>query len=267
MQPELPTIHMFWHGAPLSRVERVCLASFRENGHTVDLYVYQEPLAVPSGIRLRDAAEILPLSSLFRHRRSQSLALFADWFRYRLLLERGGIWADTDVICLQPLDYPGKEIYGWQDDKTINNAVLGLPPGHELAQWLAACCENPNRLLPYDSFGMRVRKLRRRFLQGDRRSNVRWGEYGPKGLTAAARHFGYAQKALPPRHFYPVPCDDWHVLFESGTTRPPPSLEDSHAVHLWNERIGRTPGFDKIGRFPEDSPYEQLCRRFIKNDV
>ena len=51
----LPVIHMFWHGAPLSRVERLCLASFVANGHPVHLYVYDEPAGVPAGVRLRDA--------------------------------------------------------------------------------------------------------------------------------------------------------------------------------------------------------------------
>ena len=33
---------------------------------------------------------------------SGSLAAFSNLFRYKLLLERGGWWVDTDVICLRP---------------------------------------------------------------------------------------------------------------------------------------------------------------------
>src|SRR5262245_49782027 len=93
----LPVIQMFWHGPPLSRMERLSIASFLQNGHAVDLHVYDEPAGVPAGVRLLDAARILPRSALFRHKRTQSLALFADWFRYRLLFEHGGIWVDSDV--------------------------------------------------------------------------------------------------------------------------------------------------------------------------
>jgi len=265
MSHRLPTIQMFWHGAPLSRIERLCMASFCAHGHPVDLYVYEDPSPVPAGVRLRDASEILPAEAMFRHKRTQSLGLFADWFRYRLLAERGGIWADADVVCLAPFDYASEEIYGWQDEHLINNAVLGLPAGHELAVWLAACCEDPNRVLPYDSFGVRLRKWRRRTLLGNRRDAVGWGENGPKGLTRAVRHFGCESKALPSWHFYPVPPDQHGVLFQSPREGGAVDVTRSRAVHLWNTLLESEPGFDKNARFAEDSPYEQLCRRYLRN--
>jgi Alpha 1,4-glycosyltransferase conserved region/Glycosyltransferase sugar-binding region containing DXD motif len=254
---------MFWHGAPLSRIERLCIASFLAHGHPVDLYVYETPAMLPSGVRLMSAEGILPRALLFTHRRTGSLGPFSDWFRYRLLTERGGIWADADVVCVAPLSYPQAEIFGWQDAHALNNAVLGLPAGHELAAWLAACCEEPNRLLPYDGLSMRLRKLRRRYFAGDRRDGVRWGEYGPKGLTQAARHLGYLDKAQPAAHFYPVRCDDWRVMFASSAHKKPPWTPDSRAVHLWQQMMNSAPGFDKNARFPEDSPFEELCRRYL----
>jgi len=247
-------------------MERLSLASFRDNGHPVHLYVYDEPAGVPAGVRVMDAEEILPRSTLFRHKRTQSFALFADWFRYRLLFERGGIWADADMVCLKPFDYESAEVYAWQDEKYINNAVLGLPAGHPLASWLASCCENPNRLLPYDNFGMRLRKLRRRVLQGDRRDKVRWGENGPKGLTRAARYLGYADRALPSWHFYPVSPQQYRTLFESPVGDGAALPSGSRAVHLWNHLLDEHGPFDKNHRFPPDSPYEQLCARYLNDD-
>ncbi|HEV7715772.1 MAG TPA: glycosyltransferase, partial [Steroidobacteraceae bacterium] len=230
-QRQLPTIQMFWHGAPLSRMERLAIVSFQQNGHPVDLYTYDELSGVPPGVQLRDAEQILPRSALFRHRRTQSLALFADWFRYRLLFERGGIWADVDVVCLKPFDYSNDEVYAWQDDRYINNAVLGLPKGHALASWLDKCCENPNEMLPYDDLGIRLLKLRRRVLQGDRREGTRWAENGPKGLTRAARHLGYADRALPSWHFYPVSPEQHNSLFASPKEGQQIVFNGSRAVH------------------------------------
>src|ERR1700676_5221189 len=123
----LRPVQMFWHGAPLSRIERLCMASFVAHGHALHLYVYEEPPQPPAGIALMDAEKILPRAQLFTHRRSGSLASFSDWFRYRLLKERGGIWADTDVVCLAPLAYAQAEIFGWQDAPPLNNAGPGLP--------------------------------------------------------------------------------------------------------------------------------------------
>lgn len=261
----LPTIHMFWYGAPLSRVERVCMASFVANGHALHLHVYDEPQHVPAGVQLMDASQILSRDLIFRHRRTGSVGLFADWFRYRLLYARGGIWADADVVCLKPFAFPDPVVFALQDYEYLNNAVFGVPPGHELAAWMAACCEDPNRILPYDSLSIRFRKWRRRYLQGNRRDRIRWGEYGPKGLTRAARHLGYFHKALPTQTFYPVPCDQWQLLFEDSAQARALSLEESYGVHLWNNMMGEVPGFDKNARFPADSPFEKLCRRFLRN--
>jgi Glycosyltransferase sugar-binding region containing DXD motif len=260
---KLLTVQMFWHGAALSRIERLCIASFIAQGHPLHLYAYEPPEALPPGVRVLDADEILPRAALFRHRRTGSLGPFSDWFRYRLLQERGGIWADADVVCLAPLEYQQAEIFGWQDASCVNNAVLGLPAGHELAAWMAAACEDPNRILPYDSFGMRLRKWRRRYFEGNRRERIRWGEYGPKGLTHAARHLGYVHRAQPTTHFYPLHCEDWRALFESRADRGPLWGPESRAVHLWQEMMKRASGFDKNAQFPADSPFEALCRRYL----
>lgn len=263
MMQTLPVIQMFWHGPPLSRVERLSLTSFVHHGHPVHLYVFEEPADVPGGVTLRDAEEILSRRLLFRHRRTQSLALFADWFRYRLLFERGGIWADTDMVCLKPFDYGLPRLFAWQDERVINNAVLGLPAGDPLASWMATVCEHPNRWLPYDDLGFRLRKLNRRFLRGNRRGDVRWGESGPGGLTRAIRHFGYAHEALPAWHFYPVKYENYRVLFESPGAGAAVDLERSHAVHLWNNLIERYDPSSKARQFPAGSPFEQLYERYV----
>ena len=258
----LPTIQMFWHGPALSRIEQLSMMSFMRNGHPVHLYVYEEPQGVPDGVRVMNAAEILPRSSLFLHRRRQSVAHFADWFRYRLLFARGGLWADTDMVCLQPFDYPSPVVFAWQDDRHLNNAVLGLPAGDALAEWLANACEFPNRILPYDSFRMRLMKLKRRF-KGMGRESVRWGDTGPYGLTRAARHLGYAEHALPQWHFYPVRFEDHRVLFESPQAGVDLSFSRSRAVHLWNQIIEAGQSLDKNARFPADSPFEQWWARYV----
>jgi hypothetical protein len=263
---ELLAVQMFWHGAPLSRIERLCMSSFLAHGHPVHLYVYEAPVAPPAGVRLMNAGDILPRESLFTHRRTGSLGSFSDWFRYQLLKERGGIWADADVVCLAPLSYSQDEIFGWQDAEVLNNAVLGLPAGHELATWLAECCADPNRLLPYDTLSLRLRKLRRRFFGGNRRDRVRWGEYGPKGLTQAARYLGYLQAALPVEHFYPVSCEDWRIMFAGRAAQTLPWTEQSRAVHLWQQMMQTSAGFDKNARFPADSPFEELCRRYLQKE-
>ena len=264
-QRALSNVHMFWHGPPLSRIERLCMSSFVAHGHAVHLHVYDEPQRVPAGVTIRDANGVLPRAELFVHRSSGSLAVFADWFRYRLLAEHGGLWVDTDVVCLRPFDHPGPEIFGWQDQSTINNAVLGLPQNHALARWMLASCELPNRFLPYDSLRMRRRKLVRRLL-GRGHAASKWGETGPAGLTAAARHLGCASRALPFWHFYPIHYQNWHTVFDATLRDRSNLIDGSYGLHLWNEMTRRQPGFDRDGRFPDDSLFEQLWTRYVTSD-
>jgi hypothetical protein len=261
----LPIIHMFWHGRPLSRIERLSMSSFLANGHPVHLHAYDTIAGMPTGVTLHDAAKVLPASAIFRHEKSGSIAAFADWFRYRLLYEHGGIWADTDMICLKPLEYETDEVFGWMDSQTINNALLGLPKGHRLSHWMAQCCEHPNRWLPYDNSRTRRRKLKRR-LKLNRRGNIQWGEYGPDGITRAAHHFGMADRAQPFWHFYPLHYKQWRAAFDLSLAQNSAFTAQSKAVHLWNEMFRSDRTFNKDAAFPPPSLFEQLWSRYVKSD-
>jgi hypothetical protein len=256
---------MFWYGPPLSRIERLCISSFVANGHAVRLHVYEEPRRIPPGVTLCDADAVLPRSELFVHRSTGSLALFADWFRYRLLAQHGGLWVDTDMVCLRPFTHTGPEIFAWQDLSAINNAVLGLPRDHALARWMLECCEHPNRSLPYDTWRIRRRKLTR-ILLGRGRAARRWGETGPDGFTAAAVHLGCASRALPFWHFYPIHYLNWHCVFDGSLGENTALIDGSYGLHLWNEMARRAPGFDRDGRFADDSLFERLWTRYVTSD-
>lgn len=256
----LPDVCMFWHGPALSRIERLCMTSFVANGHAVRLHAYEPPIGVPAGVDVVDASTVLPRSALDAHVKSQPLALFADRFRYQLLFARGGLWVDADVVCLKPFDHATPEIFAWQDTNTINNAVLGLPRGHALAEWMLRLCEQPKRIQPDDSFRTRRRKIVARLL--GRQVKAQWGATGPHGMTHAARRLGYADKALPFWHFYPVAYQNWQTVFDASFAGNPGFVAASYGIHLWNEMARRDAGFDKNARFAPQSLFEQLCRRY-----
>ena len=99
-------VHMLWIGERLSALERLACASFLDHGHPLHLWTYGPVAGVPEGTTVCDATEVLPRSAIFRYGPETgpgagSLAGFANLFRYRLLLERGGWWADSDVVCLR----------------------------------------------------------------------------------------------------------------------------------------------------------------------
>src|SRR6266850_2985168 len=104
-------IQGLWIGPELSVMEQLSIASFMRNGHEYHLYIYDEPKNVPVGTVIKDANEILPASSVFQYKQYPSYSGFSNFFRYKLLLERGGWWIDADTICLKPFDFPEDNVF------------------------------------------------------------------------------------------------------------------------------------------------------------
>lgn len=257
---------MFWHGSPITRVEQLALKSFVFHGHQVFLHAYDEIKSVPHGVTLTDASKILPASDIFYHKRTGSIALFADWFRYKLIYEQGGIWVDTDIVCMRPFVFEESIVLGRESEEFLNNAVFGAPKGSEFAKWMADCCQSPNRINPYDSLATRIKKIRRKVFEGNRRDRIRWGEYGPKGITYASKYFGVYSDAQPISAFYPIKCDDWRSAFEpllTGSQKE--EIDFCYGVHLWNNMMRTASDFDKNGRFPDNSLFEQLWRQYFSS--
>ena len=92
-------VHMFWAYGDLTNLEKLAVISFAENNFDLNLWTYGSIKNLPQGVLVRDAREIIPESRVFKYKNG-SYAGFADLFRYAVLRERGGLWADTDVICL-----------------------------------------------------------------------------------------------------------------------------------------------------------------------
>lgn len=228
-----------WIGRRLSAMEVLSIRSFLSFGYEYHLYCYNAVENVPAGVTLCDAGEILPPGEIFAYRHGfgkGSPAGFSDMFRYKLLMERGNWWVDTDVVCVRPFEFAAEHVCGRERSPQgmgINGAVIRAPAGSPLA---GHCYEQCLRI--------------------DRRS-IRWGEIGPLLLQQAIDTLEMADCVQPPDVFYPV--DYWriHHLFED---RPLPS--DSRAVHLWHA-IWRSRGIDPGGVFPPECTYEQLRRRFL----
>src|SRR5687768_4377244 len=96
----LPVIQSLWIGKSLSVMERLSISSFLKNGHPFHLYVYEAVKGIPEGVTIKDASDVLPTDKIFIS--FDSYAHFSDIFRYKLLLEKGNYWVDTDIICMKP---------------------------------------------------------------------------------------------------------------------------------------------------------------------
>src|SRR5579862_9281216 len=115
-------IQGLWVGSSLSAMERLCISSFLKHGHIFRLFVYEPVTGIPPGTEVHDAKLILPASAIFRYANG-SLAGFSNFFRYKLLLERGGWWVDLDTVCLKYFDFEDDYVFASHLQKDGNSIV------------------------------------------------------------------------------------------------------------------------------------------------
>ncbi len=220
-------------------MEQLAIRSFLDNGHPFHLYTYEEIDNIPAGTVVRCGEEILPAAEIFCYPRGfgkGSVAAFADLFRYKLLLERGGWWADMDAVCVRPLDFADEHVLGLERSpgggRQINNAVMKAPIGSPLMEY---CWEQGRRM---------------------DRARLVWGQLGPRLLTRAVEALAVPARILRPEAFYPI--DYWQVwqLIRSGEMPG-----DCYTIHLWNARW-QSERLDPDAVYNHGCIFEQLKRRY-----
>jgi hypothetical protein len=257
-----PVIQSLWIGGKLSLVEQLCIKSFIYHGHEFHLYTYGDVTGIPEGTMVKDANEIIPRKEVFMYS-TGTYAIFSDWFRWKLLYEKGNFWVDTDEICMKPFIFDDDLIFGRERINSVAIGVLGFPPKHKVCAFMRDICTDPNIILPYDTTRKKLTKLRRR-LTGRKRHNVGWGEAGgPPGFTAALKHFKLYKHAKPFTYFYPIPHYNWDTAFDETFANDPELFSTTYAVHLWNDMMRHKHGFDKNGFFPKNSLFEQLKAKYL----
>ncbi len=147
-QPEMnKIIQGMWIGPELSIMEQLSIASFLLNGHEYHLYVYDKPQNIPPGTVIKDANEVLASAKVFQYKQNQSYAGFANFFRYKLLFERGGWWADTDTICVKRFDFPEEYVFATEIHRgvaVVTSGIIKAPPGSEAMGHAWEVCQNKN---------------------------------------------------------------------------------------------------------------------------
>lgn len=231
-------IQGLWVGSELSVMEQLSIASFLRNGHAYHLYVYEDVKNIPPGTAIKDGNEILPESRIFQYTEQASFAGFSNFFRYKLVFERGGWWVDTDTICLRPFDFEAEYVFSSefaQGKEFINSGIFKAPMGSEVMAYAWGVCETKDP------------------------KTIVWGETGPRLMAAAVRECSLERYTQRPEVFCPIGYADWHKVLEPGAEL---GLDDSYAIHLWNERW-RAAGRDKNAKYPEDCLYETLKKRYL----
>jgi hypothetical protein len=256
----LEPVQMLWVRGALSRLELLSIRSFLAQGHPVQLYTYEQPPNAPAQVALRDASEIVESrwvpSGEAKAFGKGTLGAFSDFFRYHLLLRRGGWWSDLDVVALKPWSGFPEVVTASTDERghgrVANGFVMRFPEGHPVMRECAGA------------------------LSPERIGVMGIDETGPLLLNRALGREGVARFCASPEVFAPVPWNAGWQLLRPAWRRWTPSewkqrLRRPHlsmrfrrgtvGVHLWNE-TWRAQGLDKNARQTRTCLYERLQRRF-----
>lgn len=241
----------FWHGAQLRRIDLVCLHSMLAAGFRVSLYSYAPVENLPGGIEPRDAAEIMSPEVFARldpddPRGDINLTRlqFSDIFRIALMKRAKGFWLDTDILVLQPFDFPKDRVYlARENSARLGVSAMYFPPDHpviaEFDRFLAG-----DRTLP-DWLGWRRGRARPVWqrLIGRPVKPVTAGitVFGNDGISRLARRHGFFDQAAPRDNFYALTGRDtekfFNGAFDFGSLFRPEVL----GLHVHRKELGELP--------------------------
>ena len=237
-------------------MERTSIRSFLGNGHSFHLYKYGKVEGIPKGVEVKDAKSIMDEGDMRKYKGKKDYATFSDIFRYKLLLEKGGIWVDTDIICLRPFDFNGEHVFAserverqskWEvrlPSRPVG-CVIKSPKGSEMMSY----CLEKSKEKSFDK--------------------IKWAEVGPDLLTKAVKKFEMQESVFPPWKFCPIPWWKWENLSETsvririieGIKR---SVLKPYSYHLWHSKWG-SDGKGKNDIYPQNTIYGSLQNEFLED--
>ena len=238
-------IQGLWIGPKLSAMEKLCIQSFLKHGHPFHLYIYDQIDGVPAHTTLCDANEIVPSSRIFFYSRHNSCSGFANMFRYKLLLERGGWWVDMDTVCLKTFSFSDPYVFSSESTAARSNQQAGYCPSTGVirapgnTQLMEYCWDHCDR--------------------ADHRA-LKWGDTGPKLFARALEVYALGQFVQQPSVFCPIPFYEWNRALV-----PEPEWRfnsETRAIHLWNE-MWRRHNCCKDASYDPGCLYERLKSRYL----
>lgn len=232
-------IQSMWIPDHFSNNELLGMKSYLFQGHSFHLYAYSMNIKnLPANITLKDANEIIPYTKIFKDIFG-SYSAFADWFRFKLLYEKGGWWVDLDTVCVQPLDIADKYCFSTEADTEgnylLNPTCIKCPAG---SPFLKECLD---------------------FIEKRGQKNIGFGEFGLKLYRRIMAHYEFMAFAPPPVAFCPIPWFELYRFISLDDYKPSPA---TYTIHLWND-MWRRGCLNKNAAYHSQSIYERLKRKYL----
>ncbi|XP_078419654.1 lactosylceramide 4-alpha-galactosyltransferase-like [Cetorhinus maximus] len=147
--------------------------------------------------------------------------VLSDACRIALLWKYGGIYLDTDIISLKPLEF--QNFICAEGYQTANSAALGFKKQHK---FIWDCMEDYVRNYDGDIWGYQGPALVSRVLK-------RWCQSNDLGqfFNLECKDISY----LPPKYFYPISYTRWESYFQRWRKSDIESVfAETKGVHVWN---------------------------------
>ncbi len=229
--PQEQEICCFWGGGELNYIEVLSLKSFVAAGHPVSLYAYDPPAATPSGVTVKDAADILPPDAA-------PASLIAALFRYHCLAKRPGtIWAAPDFALLAPLRPENGRLLAEQGGGYLTPDILALPPDSKALQALLDFTADPHPIPPWASSDEKAALVS--LEDPATAQDLGWGVWGARALTYYAGQSGEAEEALPKAAFYPFSYANRSILLTRKENIENHTGATTAAIPLYGQELAR----------------------------
>jgi hypothetical protein len=232
-------IQSLWIGNALSPMEQMCIRSYQQQGHEFYLYVYEQVEGVPTGVVIKDAAEILSADQVPVDKNGGHINLL-NQFMYTLLYKQGGWWVNMDTVCIKPFDFTSEFVFSSERYEKyrrtgVSATYIKSPPG---ATFLKDCLE---------------------FIHTRGHRNLHGGEFNSSLISRIIFKNGLEKYIQLPEIFCPVSIFSFDVFFHNFGYELP---EESYALKWWNE-IWTQNQLNKQDTFSENCLYEFFKKKYI----
>lgn len=250
VKKEVP-IQNLWIGNKLSLFAELGIKSYLKNGFEYHLYTYEAMSNLPEGAIAKDANEIVPKDLIFTYSNG-SYAAFSNLFRYSLLYQKGGIWSDTDIVCLKHFKFDQDYVFA-SEAHTDYQQTFTTP----------FFLQSKPQTEPFKFAVDECMRLREKVISGE----IEWG-IGSMVLTAMIEKFNLKKYAVPWQTFTTCNCHHIQSFLDPNYNEfPIPKKmseipEQTVAVHLWNE-IFRRQNIDVNQKFPDGSMIEEFKTKYL----
>jgi hypothetical protein len=242
----IDNIHGLWIGE-LKELQIMSIKSFLSHGHRYNLWAYSD-MDAPPGTNLLDADKIVPrkvyekwMLNPYNHK----LQTFANYFRYKLIHEKGGFWCDLDLVCLKALVFKQEYIFLNIEDiplrRELNHLKHLLGPYGNIANGLFKAPSGSPMLQSL------IEKIEPSAINGECPEHFgTWGAVEFSKSVVDHQLLSHKKKGL---------IEYGYAYAERQYDDPHLNLPDSHTIHFWNYLGGK--------KASHNSLYDRMKRKYI----